>query len=495
MVKKIKHNNQNKILYAFIILGILIVLTISAYALVPGVAPNPGHVITQVAPPSPCVTGQFIKWTGSTWVCADGTGGTPLPLPPTPTLFTYGGCSLVSVSCLYDDVARSPGSVELTWYATTDAAGVIPGVAGYNIYRDNVKVGSVLYSSYSVIATWPPYVGVPVFFFTDSFASDPDNERIFNYSITAYNANGQESSKSYPVKRYFIPADDTTPPTISITSPESVYAIEYSNTNIVTHVTDNVGIGYVLFFVDGIPVGYSLSSDLTENMRTEDITFSLAAPAMIREGIHWISAIAYDKYLNPSEPTPPVLISVPDGVSWCGDGICQIGEDYTTCPKEPDPYNLGHWLGDCNMGTFGGGGDSFTGVSDYMGWSISDSATTFNGLFIGDYNYDNSVFSYETLPGVSDITYNYIITIAIPNIYFPDESFDTAREDFFSWAAGSASWMSGGESRSCNFNDQTTNSEWGSLAHGCKFGICVQSIAIMDSYGASRSALGYCAES
>ena len=57
--------------YACVII-FLMVLGIGIFvvnALAPGVAPDPGHLITQVAPPAGCGSGQVLKWGGSSWSC------------------------------------------------------------------------------------------------------------------------------------------------------------------------------------------------------------------------------------------------------------------------------------------------------------------------------------------------------------------------------------------------------------------------------------------
>ena len=57
--------------YAYAIIGLL-VLAVGFFvvnALTPGVAPNPGHLITQVAPPAGCSAGQVLGWSGSSWGC------------------------------------------------------------------------------------------------------------------------------------------------------------------------------------------------------------------------------------------------------------------------------------------------------------------------------------------------------------------------------------------------------------------------------------------
>ena len=55
-------------------------------ALTPGVAPNPGHLISEVAPPSPCQSNFFLQFNGNNWVCSNvsawaggGSGGSGNP--------------------------------------------------------------------------------------------------------------------------------------------------------------------------------------------------------------------------------------------------------------------------------------------------------------------------------------------------------------------------------------------------------------------------------
>ena len=70
MVKKKRPNLSNRAFYTLVTIGILVVLAAGIYALTPGVAPNPGHLITEVAPPSGCSSGQFLQFNGTTWNCA-----------------------------------------------------------------------------------------------------------------------------------------------------------------------------------------------------------------------------------------------------------------------------------------------------------------------------------------------------------------------------------------------------------------------------------------
>jgi len=64
-IKKLQINFTNRWLYTLIVFFSLVVIGVFVYA----TAPNPGHDITQIAEPSDCGDGEFLKWTGSSWTC------------------------------------------------------------------------------------------------------------------------------------------------------------------------------------------------------------------------------------------------------------------------------------------------------------------------------------------------------------------------------------------------------------------------------------------
>jgi hypothetical protein len=75
---KKKVHNSNRLIYFFVTLGILIAVAIGVYALSAGVKPNPGHLISEIAPPVGCVAGQFLQFDGTNWTCAS-SGGSVCP--------------------------------------------------------------------------------------------------------------------------------------------------------------------------------------------------------------------------------------------------------------------------------------------------------------------------------------------------------------------------------------------------------------------------------
>lgn len=73
---KINLHFTNRWLYTFIAIGIIAAIGVGVYALTPGVAPNPGHLANEMAPPSPCTANQYLKFDGTNWVCGGETDPT-----------------------------------------------------------------------------------------------------------------------------------------------------------------------------------------------------------------------------------------------------------------------------------------------------------------------------------------------------------------------------------------------------------------------------------
>ena len=61
---------SNRLSYTLIAILILAAIGVGVYALTPGVAPNPGHLISETAPPSSCTANQYLQFDGTNWKCA-----------------------------------------------------------------------------------------------------------------------------------------------------------------------------------------------------------------------------------------------------------------------------------------------------------------------------------------------------------------------------------------------------------------------------------------
>jgi len=71
----IQINFTNRAIYTLITFSIFLLIGISVFALTPGVAPNPGHLIEEIAPPLNCEINQVLQWDGSIWTCTDFSSG------------------------------------------------------------------------------------------------------------------------------------------------------------------------------------------------------------------------------------------------------------------------------------------------------------------------------------------------------------------------------------------------------------------------------------
>jgi len=135
----------NRVLYTFISVIFLLAIGIGVYALTPGVAPNPGHLIDSIAPPANCQTNQVLQWSGINWTCANNTGlkGVSCPSGQFVTGFDTNGnivCNttpLAPVSCkAILDAGRSNGDGIYT--IDPDGAG---GSGSFNVYCDMTSNG------------------------------------------------------------------------------------------------------------------------------------------------------------------------------------------------------------------------------------------------------------------------------------------------------------------------------------------------------------------
>ena len=62
-------NKSNFLLYVLITVVILCAVAFGAYAYGTSNPSAFGHSVEEIAPPTGCAAGQFLKWTGSAWSC------------------------------------------------------------------------------------------------------------------------------------------------------------------------------------------------------------------------------------------------------------------------------------------------------------------------------------------------------------------------------------------------------------------------------------------
>ena len=96
-----KFNISNKLAYALMVILSIALLGIGVYANSVGTKPNPGHLLSELSPNSPCSSGQVLTWNGNNIVCSTPTA-TDSRFRITSKGLCYdapGTCSLVVKSC------------------------------------------------------------------------------------------------------------------------------------------------------------------------------------------------------------------------------------------------------------------------------------------------------------------------------------------------------------------------------------------------------------
>ena len=186
---------------------------------------------------------------------------------------------------------RTTTSIALTWAAATDNI----GVAGYGIYNAGQLVNTT--------------TG------TTGIVSGLTCATNYTLAVDAFDATGNSSPKT-TIMVSTLPCADTTPPTVTMTSPTNGSTMT-GTINASANATDNVGVTRVDFFRDGVSSGSDTSSPYTIPVNTTTIA----------SGSHTFSARAYDSAGNVGNatnvtvtvsnttPTPPPPTGFPDAAN------------------------------------------------------------------------------------------------------------------------------------------------------------------------------------
>jgi len=68
-------NFTNRFIYTFVAFILILIIGVIVFAQTPGVAPNPGHLVDEFAPPFGCLVNQVLQWDGINWICAGFSSG------------------------------------------------------------------------------------------------------------------------------------------------------------------------------------------------------------------------------------------------------------------------------------------------------------------------------------------------------------------------------------------------------------------------------------
>ncbi len=193
-----------------------------------------------------------------------------------------------TVNNLYDtqsptaptQVTATPASasqINLAWNAASDNI----GVAGYRVYRNGTNIAT---------AGTPSYADASV---------APSSQ--YSYTVTAYDAAGNESPQSAPPVLATTPSSDPTPPTVSFTNPSNNSSV--ANSVLVTaSASDNVGVVGVQFKLDNSNLGVEVTSPpYSVAWNTKSVT----TPS------HTLTAVARDAAGNSASATITVTVANP----------------------------------------------------------------------------------------------------------------------------------------------------------------------------------------
>jgi chitodextrinase len=259
---------------------------------------NGAHTITvQLTDPvGNLATASIVVLVNNGTVTGGGTGGgnpnpdTTPPSTPTGVLVT----------------ATATSTVSLSWNSSTDNV----GVAGYEIFRNGVEVGTAFTNAYTDI-NLSPATG-------------------FSYTILAYDAAGNLSAQSTPVIGTTLALPDTTPPTITMTAPPN-NSIASGTVIVSANASDNVGVASVQFLLDGIVLGVPITVPpylVHWNTVTATTgTHLLAAVAADAAGnLKTATALTVTVTRGAPDTTPP---SVPTNLTATGISTSQINLAWT----------------------------------------------------------------------------------------------------------------------------------------------------------------------
>jgi chitodextrinase len=207
--------------------------------------------------------------------------------PPSIGAYEYTGSSsggtdttAPSVPQSLSAIAVSSSAINLTWSASTDNV----GVTGYDIYRNGSQIGTSAANSYS--------------------DTNLSAGTLYSYTVSAYDAAGNNSSQSASASATTSSNPDTTPPTVSITSPSSgtvsgtlTFSAQASDPTVTGQVTS--GLKSLTLYVDGSIFATSSSGSISKSLDTTTLTNTT----------HTLTAIALDNAGNQST-TATVSITV-----------------------------------------------------------------------------------------------------------------------------------------------------------------------------------------
>ncbi len=261
------------------------------------------------------------------------------PLPPDTTP--------PSVPAGLSVTGTTTSSVSLSWAASTDNV----GVAGYKIFRAGVQVGTSANTSY-----------------TDGSLTASTT---YAYTVSAFDAAGNNSTQSTAVQATTQAPPDTTPP--SVPTGLTVTSTTTSSVSLSwTPSTDNVGVTGYKIYRAGVPVGTSAITSYTDSGLTASTTYSYSVSAFDAAGNNSAQSVAVQATTqNPPDTTPP---SVPTGLTVTGTTTSSVSLSWTASTDNVGVTGYKIYRAGVQVGTSSGISYTDSGLTASTTYSYSVSA-------------------------------------------------------------------------------------------------------------------------
>ncbi len=177
----------------------------------------------------------------------------------------------------------SPSEIDLTWDASSDNV----GVAGYQVFRNNLQIATTTSAKFSDKTVVP---GIS-----------------YTYAVAAFDAAGNTSPQSSPAVAASSPAVDVTPPSI----PSGLQAASISATSVKlswSASTDDVAVAGYQIFRNGAQVGTSNAANYVDTGLAALTSYSYTVAAY--DGSNNVSAPSQALIVNTTPPaaTPPSFV-------------------------------------------------------------------------------------------------------------------------------------------------------------------------------------------
>ncbi|MBI3475600.1 MAG: hypothetical protein HY010_07690 [Acidobacteria bacterium] len=245
----------------------------------------------------------------------------------------------------------SPSEIDLAWTASTDNV----GVAGYQVFRDNVPRGTSTTASFSDKTVFPNIQ--------------------YTYAVSAFDAAGNVSDQSSPVVAQTSFGSDTTPPSV----PANLQTSKVTSTTLTltwSASTDNVAVAGYWIFRNGAQVGtITTATSFVDTGLTPSTTYSYTIAAYDTSNNVSAQSQSITVTTAPLAMTPPSIVQVNQNQIASGSSTSVTFNTPTVAGNTIVVYVI--WNNAGNVTVTDSRGNTFVSVSAPVIWSSGNSAQIF----------------------------------------------------------------------------------------------------------------------